>query len=101
MDLRIAAFQSCRLGCVLLALGASASMIWAQANCEIRLEVKDPSGAAVKAAGTLRNLDTDSEQPFETDAQGKFDFTNLAYNRYELRISKDGFLAQTAHMNVR
>ena len=75
----------------LLVLTVGASSLWAQSNGEIRLEVKDPSGAVTKASGTLRNLDTRADRTFETDAQGVFDFANLPYSRYQIRISKDGF----------
>ena len=85
----------------LLALVGGASILWAQANGDIRLEVRDPSGAAAKASGTLRNLDTRAERTFETDAQGVFDFANLPYSRYQIRISKDGFATQTVQVEVR
>ena len=45
---------------------------------EVRLEVKDPSGAAVEASGRLENLATGADQTFQTDAQGRYAFRNLA-----------------------
>ena len=79
----------------------SASFLWAQENGDIRLEVRDPSGAVTKASGTLRNLDTGAERTFETNAQGVFDFANLPYSRYQIRISKNGFATQTVRVDVR
>jgi len=86
---------------LLWALAATASSLWGQANGDIRLEVKDPSGAVTRASGTLRNLDTGAERTFETDAQGVFDFVNLPYGQYQIRISKNGFVTQIVHVDVR
>ena len=76
-------------------------LLWAQENGAIRLGVKDPSGAAVEASGSLRNLDTRAEQTFHTNAQGGFDFTKLRYGSYEIRVAKDGFAPQTVRIDVR
>jgi hypothetical protein len=37
---------------------------------EIRLEVKDPSGAAMQASGRLENLQTGASRSFQTDGNG-------------------------------
>src|SRR5262249_50102758 len=42
---------------------------------ELRIEVKDPSGAAVAATGRLENLFSGTVRRFETDAQGLQTFT--------------------------
>jgi outer membrane receptor protein involved in Fe transport len=80
---------------------SSASFLWAQANGDILLQVKDPSGAVTQASGTLRNLDTGAERAFETNAQGVFDFANLPYGRYQIRVSKNGFTTQIVRVDVR
>ena len=67
---------------------------------EIRIEVRDPSGAAVQASGTLKNTATGEEHSFQTDAQGKTSFPDLAYGRYLLQISKAGFAAQSVSIDV-
>ena len=67
---------------------------------EIRGEVKDPLGAAMTAAGTLRNLASGAERNFETDAQGAFDLTNLPYGRYRLEVRKTGFSTQSEVIDV-
>jgi len=79
----------------------TATSVCAQSNGDIKLQVKDPSGASVKVSGTLRNLNTKSETPFETDEQGAFEFSNLPYNRFEIQIAKDGFATQTLEVTVR
>lgn len=67
---------------------------------EVRLEVKDPSGAAVEATGRLESLATGGDQSFQTDAQGRHTFGNLAYGRYRLKVSKDGFATQSLSLDV-
>ena len=54
---------------------------------ELRLEVKDPSGAGVAASGKLENLSTGTVQRFETDTQGAHSFTGLPYGRYRLEVT--------------
>ena len=76
-------------------------LLRAQDNGAIHLTVKDPSGAAVVASGALRNLDGGAERPFQTNAQGGFDLTNLHYGRYQIRIAKDGFAPQAVRVDVR
>ena len=79
----------------------AASFVWAQTNGAIRLQVKDPSGAGVHTSGALRNLDTNAETPFETNAEGAFEFTNLVYARYQIHLAKDGFAPQDVRVDVR
>ncbi len=67
---------------------------------EVRLEVKDPSGAAVEASGTLENLAVGANQPFQTDAEGRHVFRNLVYGRYRLQVSRAGFATQYLSLNV-
>lgn len=58
----------------LLLLGGVAGLLRAQRSTgEIRLQVKDPSGAAVAAAGTLRSQGGNVNQSFQTDTQGAYD----------------------------
>ncbi len=65
---------------------------------EIRLEVKDPSNAAVQASGQLRGSRQDRQ--FETDAQGIARIAPLPYGRYRLDISKTGFATQIIELEV-
>jgi len=71
-----------------------------QPNGEIRIDVKDPSGAAVVTPGTLRNLATGVERTFQTDARGSYDFTSLPFGRYRIQISKSGFAPQSIDIDV-
>ncbi len=64
----------------------------------IQIEVKDPSGVALQAAGRLTAAGPD--RPFETDAAGKSTFENLAPGRYRLQIAATGFAAQSLTIDV-
>jgi outer membrane receptor protein involved in Fe transport len=84
-----------------LILAGSVTMLRAQPpNGEIRLEAKDPSGAAVQASGTLRRLPGGVDRTFQTDAQGAYGFHNLPYGRYRLEVSKAGFANQSELIDV-
>jgi hypothetical protein len=67
----------------------------------IRLEIRDPSGAAVVASGTLENLDTGATLSFSTDAEGAYRFNNLPFGRYRLSISKEGLETTSTVLTVR
>ncbi len=54
----------------ILVLAVIAGTLPAQQTGEIRLQVKDPSGAVVAASGTLRNQGGGLNRIFQTDAQG-------------------------------
>src|SRR5580692_9105884 len=85
-----------------LALAAAVGLLEAQPPTgEIRLEIKDPSGAPVTASGTLRNPAGGAGQPFQADALGTYRFANLPYGRYQLEISKAGFSTVTLSIDVR
>jgi outer membrane receptor protein involved in Fe transport len=81
-------------------LGTAEVLRAQQPTGEIRLNVKDPSGAVVVVSGTLRNPGAGVEQTFQTDSQGMYDFANLPYGRYRLEISKSGFATQSTLIDV-
>jgi outer membrane receptor protein involved in Fe transport len=67
---------------------------------EIRLEVKDPSGASMEVSGTLRNLATGEVRWIKTNAMGAVDISNLALGRYRLELAKSGFATQSVAIEV-
>ena len=83
-----------------LLVGAAAPLPAQRPTGEIRLQVKDPSGAAMEASGKLRNLASGVVRSFQTDAQGKYAFLSLPYGRYRLEVSRSGFTTQTLPVNV-
>src|SRR5262245_55243773 len=66
----------------------------------LRLEVKDSSDKAIAASGKLESLTTGVLRSFQTDTQGKYTFEGLAYGRYRLEVSQDGFATQSVLINV-
>ena len=67
---------------------------------EIRLAVKDPSGAAMQASGKLQDLAGGAVRTFRTNAQGTVAFPALPYGRYRLEVSRKGFSAQSLTIDV-
>ncbi len=67
---------------------------------EIRLEVKDPSGAAMQASGWLQSLVTGAGSSFETDVRGTYTLGGLPFGRYRLEVSKSGFATQSVVIEV-
>src|SRR4051812_4092576 len=89
-------------GCLLVAGFASFQLLYAQRPAsDVRIEVKDPSGAAVAATGTIKNLFTGTVQPFETDAQGTHTFLALALGRYRIEVTAPGFATQSLAVDAR
>jgi outer membrane receptor protein involved in Fe transport len=60
-------------------------------TAEIKLTVKDPSGAAVAATGKLENMASGVSRGFQADVNGTADLTNVAPGRYRLEVSHSGF----------
>jgi outer membrane receptor protein involved in Fe transport len=89
------------LVCALLACFSIPPSVRAQRPAgEVRIEVKDPSGAAVSAYGKLQNLTTGNVRSFHTDTQGVHAFTGLAYGRYRLEVTAGGFAPQAVPIDV-
>jgi len=61
------------------------------ASGEIRLEIKDPSGAPMEVVGKLVNLASGVSTPFQTDKQGIASIPGVAPGRYRLEVTKTGF----------
>ncbi len=71
-----------------------------QPTGEIRLQVKDPSGAVVAASGTLRNQTSGAIQTFQTNAQGAYTLANLPFGRYQIDVTAAGFAPQSIVIEV-
>ena len=64
--------------------------------------VTDSSGAVVPGATvTIHNVVSQYERTAKTDAQGKFQFTNIPFNPYHLSASGTGFGTYTEDVDVR
>ena len=71
---------------------------YAQSTGEIRLQVKDPSGAALQASGHVAGPATD--RTFRTDAHGAFSLGGLAFGRYDLEVSRPGFASRSITVDI-
>lgn len=67
---------------------------------QIRVEVKDSTGAAVSALGFVENLATGYRRSFKTDEQGAFTIGDLPFGAYQLRVSKEGFATYSETVEV-
>ena len=67
---------------------------------QIRLEIRDSSGAAMQASGRLENLQTGAVRSFQTDANGKLILEDLAFGRYRVEVSGPGFATQALLVDV-
>jgi outer membrane receptor protein involved in Fe transport len=78
-----------------------AGALWGQApQGEIRLQVKDPSGAPMQASGKLESLTGGVARDFKTDSQGNVVLGNLPFGQYRLQVSKSGFTTQSFAIEV-
>ena len=57
---------------------------------EIRVEVQDPSGAAMQASGRLENLQSGATRSFQTDANGKFTLEELSLGPTQKQVHRLG-----------
>jgi len=68
---------------------------------EIRLEVRDQSGAPMQATGALESLSAGVRRTYTTDAQGAHTFGALPFGRYRLLVTRSGFAPQQILIEVR
>src|SRR5579875_3329592 len=80
----------------------AALCLWsgAAARAQITIEVRDSSGAALPAAGTIESAAGGERRPFQTDSTGVYSLENPAPGRYRVTISKDGFAPQSFSIDV-
>jgi outer membrane receptor protein involved in Fe transport len=74
-------------------------MVEAQNSAQIRIDVKDPSGAPVAASGRLQSSGG-SAQSFDTNSSGSYTFSNVGPGHYRLDVSKTGFATQSLPIDV-
>ncbi|MFN7918558.1 MAG: TonB-dependent receptor [Bryobacteraceae bacterium] len=70
----------------------------AQPPGEIRLQVRDSSGAGMLASGKVRGPGLD--RAFETGATGAFRLSGLAAGHYRIDVSKPGFRPETVEADL-
>ena len=82
-----------------LCLGAALSS--GQNVGEIRLAVKDATGASVRAGGIIEGLATGVHREFQTDDKGLHSFTGLPFGIYAIDVKRDGFAPKSLRVEVR
>lgn len=85
------------LGLLLLILATS--FVNAQNVGSIHLQVKDSSGAGLRAIGTLSG--PHYLQQFSTNAAGFHDFSSLVFGHYRLEVVRNGFATEHRVIEVR
>lgn len=78
-----------------------AALSYAQNVGEIRLSVKDGTGASVQAVGTIEGLATGVHRDFKTDDKGLHSFTALPFGIYAINVKKDGFAPKSLRVEIR
>ena len=76
-------------------------MILCFGAASIRLEVKDKSGAPMKVAGQIENLNSGVVRPFRSGSDGRHLMEGLPYGRYRVRVFQDGFVTQSLELELR
>jgi outer membrane receptor protein involved in Fe transport len=85
---------------LLMLAGAAPLLRGQQPTGEIRLQVKDSSGAGMEASGRLRSPSGAFDRSFRTDQQGTATLSDLPLGRYRLEVSKAGFATQSELIDV-
>ena len=83
------------------ALCLCAALSYGQNVGEIRLAVKDATGASVQAAGTIEGLATGVHRDFQTDDKGLHAFTGLPFGIYAINVKRDGFAPKSLRVVLR
>jgi hypothetical protein len=86
---------------LMAALCLAAALTYGQNAGEIRLEVKDATGASVEAGGLIEGLATGVHREFQTDAKGLHTFTALPFGAYSIAVKRDGFAPKSVRVEVR
>ena len=81
---------------------ASVAVVYAQSvTSEIRLQVRDATGAALEAAGELEGLATAVRRAFRTGFDGRYTLTRLPLGIYRVQLARNGFEPQSVRVELR
>src|SRR5882757_5195577 len=67
---------------------------------EIRLQVRDSSGAPMPAEGILESLAAGIHRTYRTDAQGAHIFSALPFGVYRLEVAHSGFATRAVRIDI-
>jgi hypothetical protein len=71
------------------------------ATGELRLTVKDPTGAPTPASAELVNQSTHTRQSVDLPPEGRYSFRNLPYGTYRLTVNRTGFAPASELVDIR
>ena len=81
---------------ILLWLAMGTFPAWAQTGASISGTVTDQTGGALRnVVVTLKNIDTGATRTITTDGAGHYQASGLPLGRFEIRVAKEGFAAET------
>jgi Carboxypeptidase regulatory-like domain len=96
---KVASFQ--RTLWIVLFLFLSAQCVLAQLpTASVSGTVSSPSGAVPQATVTIKDLMTGQSSTARADADGRYNFPNVAPGKYEVSASASGFETQTTQVSV-
>ena len=72
-----------------------------QSTGELRLSVKDATGAGIPAAVDLVNQSTETHIAVQLASGGRYIFKNLPYGFYRLQIAQTGFVSHSELVEIR
>jgi hypothetical protein len=85
---------------LLIILLVCSSLAAQRISGELRLQVKDPTGAGLHATGTITGQTAGVNRTFETDSTGQAILRALPPGRYELIFRSEGFSAKTISLDI-
>ncbi|MEP6717165.1 MAG: TonB-dependent receptor [Terriglobia bacterium] len=87
---------------IVIIFGVVAGAAIAQSGTgELRLNVKDQTGAAIAASAELLNQATHTRQSVALPAEGRYHFRNLPFGTYRLNVARAGFATSSELIEVR
>lgn len=90
------------LSALVLAICFSACPLQAERGLgELRLEVKDPSGAALQVTGALASQASQFQREFQTSTEGRYIAQDLPFGVYHLSLVHEGFTPISQLIEIR
>src|SRR5712691_5438016 len=91
--------RNCVLFLIVFSIGASFAFAQ-RISGELRLQVNDPAGGGIRAAGSIVGEATGVDRTFETNETGRFTIRALPPGQYQLIISSEGFASRTQRIEI-
>jgi hypothetical protein len=91
--------RNCLLYLIVVCIGACCAFAQ-RISGELRLQVTDPAGGGIRAAGAIVGEATGVNRSFETDETGRFILRTLPPGKYELTVRSEGFTPKTELIGI-